>query len=294
VIHRSGEPLRVFFGHHRCATTSTAGLNETVCRELGLRHRVLHSLYGLDDPGRWIAAEGVEFLSYTNADPARIGELGELRGFHIIRDPRDLCVSNYFSDLLSHNLDEEWVELAERRRHLNEVSRDEGLHFEIDSLGWLFERMAAWEDRADVFEVRLEEIMANPYQVYLDVFTFLGLLDDVVGRRERLVREATIVAGRVLGARSPRPLRDRRRHALMPERLLGIVYERSFSRLAGGRRPGEEDVTSHHRKGVAGDWRNHFTDAHVERFKELYNPVLVRLGYETDDRWSLRPTVGRS
>src|SRR5262245_3654477 len=33
-----------------------------------------------------------------------------------------------------------------------------------------------------------------------------------------------------------------------------------FERLTGGRSRGEDDVWSHERKGVAGDWRNHFTD----------------------------------
>jgi hypothetical protein len=39
------------------------------------------------------------------------------------------------------------------------------------------------------------------------------------------------------------------------------------------------------RKGQAGDWRNHFTEAHRHAFKETAGDMLVRLGYERDVNW---------
>ncbi len=52
-----------------------------------------------------------------------------------------------------------------------------------------------------------------------------------------------------------------------------------------GRKKGQEAEHSHLRKGVAGDWRNHFTDVHVKQFKSSYPGLLARLGYEADDNW---------
>ena len=74
-------------------------------------------------------------------------------------------------------------------------------------------------------------------------------------------------------------------HKIPAERLLGIVYENDFSKKAGGRKPGEEDVKSHYRKGIAGDWRNQFNEEHKEFFKDHFNKLVVKLGYETNDRW---------
>jgi hypothetical protein len=57
---------------------------------------------------------------------------------------------------------------------------------------------------------------------------------------------------------------------------------RGFSKLTGAADRGE-DVTNRLRKGVAGDWKNHFDERHKEYFKSHFNDVLVKLRYETSD-----------
>ena len=70
-----------------------------------------------------------------------------------------------------------------------------------------------------------------------------------------------------------------------------MVHDNRFETKTAGRKEGEEDVTSHYRKGVAGDWRNHFTQAHVDEFKTRYGDLLVRLGYEQSADWGLEPSA---
>ena len=58
-----------------------------------------------------------------------------------------------------------------------------------------------------------------------------------------------------------------------------IVERRSFKR-ATGREPGAApEGKAFDRKGVAGDWRNHFTPAVKARFKTVAGDALERLGY---------------
>jgi hypothetical protein len=64
-----------------------------------------------------------------------------------------------------------------------------------------------------------------------------------------------------------------------------VVAANRFEARTGGRKPGAEDLGSHERKGVAGDWKNHFTDRVAKAFKERYGELLVATGYEADDRW---------
>lgn len=53
----------------------------------------------------------------------------------------------------------------------------------------------------------------------------------------------------------------------------------AFARLSGGRAPGQEDPGSFFRRGLPGDWRNHFSAQAAKLFAERGGPVLARLGY---------------
>ena len=39
------------------------------------------------------------------------------------------------------------------------------------------------------------------------------------------------------------------------------------------------------RKGIVGDWKNHFTPASRAMFDEFAGEQLIKLGYETDNSW---------
>jgi hypothetical protein len=58
----------------------------------------------------------------------------------------------------------------------------------------------------------------------------------------------------------------------------------SFER-ASSRRQGEEDSASFFRKGVAGDWRDVFTERDRELYKDLAGERLVEFGYEKSYDW---------
>jgi hypothetical protein len=64
-----------------------------------------------------------------------------------------------------------------------------------------------------------------------------------------------------------------------------LVNQASFENISGGRQRGEEDSTSLVRKGIAGDWKNVFSDKDKQIFKREAGDLLVKLGYEKDDNW---------
>jgi hypothetical protein len=97
-------------------------------------------------------------------------------------------------------------------------------------------------------EVRYEDLLERPEQELERIFHFLG-----VGADKKVLRQS--------------------------------VSAESFEKRSGGRKRGEEDSTSARRKGVAGDWKNAFTERDKAVFKEIAGDLLVELGYAKDRSW---------
>jgi hypothetical protein len=90
--------------------------------------------------------------------------------------------------------------------------------------------------------VRYEDLAADTEGTLADLFQFLGVE----------VSEAVLAACRT---------------------------QASFAKFSGGRNPGEENRSSFFRKGVVGDWRNHFSAEASAVFRERAGAWLDRLGY---------------
>jgi hypothetical protein len=69
------------------------------------------------------------------------------------------------------------------------------------------------------------------------------------------------------------------------EELLNRLLERSSFRYYTGRDPGQENRKRFYRKGIAGDWKNHFKEEDKRIFKEIAGDLLIQLGYEKDLDW---------
>src|SRR5439155_18779762 len=138
-----------------------------------------------------------------------------------------------------------------------------------------------WDySQPNVLELKMEDLIREPEAVLLNAFSFIGLLEESPGRVRALISKALASARRRSGALVPFASRT-----LPAEMLVGAVRRNAFELKAGGRAPGVEDVHSHYRKGIAGDWVNHFEPAHKEYFNSMYGDLLERLGYETSSSW---------
>ena len=67
-------------------------------------------------------------------------------------------------------------------------------------------------------------------------------------------------------------------------RVRQAVEANRFAKLSS-RELGVENKTDHIRKGVVGDWRNHFTRADARAFNAYAGEELVLAGYEEDRSW---------
>jgi tetratricopeptide (TPR) repeat protein len=171
------------------------------------------------------------------------------KAFFIMRDPRDLVISFYFSHTYSHSPN---PKVLENRKILEKLSLTEGLLFTIEKMNERghFSVLRSWieapEKDPDVLLLRYEDLTAPD-----NLVTFKKLFSHC----QIQIPESVILA---------------------------LLQDYCFEKLSGGRNPGEEDHLSHYRKGIAGDWKNYFNDNISQKFKEVTGNLLTCLGYEAE------------
>jgi len=168
--------------------------------------------------------------------------------FVVIRDLRDTLVSLYFSLKVSHPLISKNVE--EGRRKLNEMDMESGFLYLLGDRG---------KSIANIQKSWLSKTEENTLLLHYE-----DMLMDEQSAFAKIIKHCEI--------------------EISPTKLTEIVSRNSFEKMAG-RHKGEEDVASHYRKGIAGDWKNHFTDKIKDEFKKLYGQVLITTGYEDNMDW---------
>lgn len=275
------QPLLAYFGHHKCATKYILAILKRICGDCGLKLMTVSSFEQVGEnlqPS--ISESSPDVLAHLNAHWQHAAQLVNVRGFHVIRDPRDILVSAYFSHLHSHET-RGWSELEAHRNVLRKLDKDQGLMAEMDFSTPVFRAMSEWKyGEANILEVRFERLTSDPYQTFLRVFEHLGLLSNDTGPMQRLsfqIKAAINQAYRFGTGQIPFRWPVRRVPA---ERVLKRVHQNRFSKRAGGRAIGEEDVSHHFRKGVPGDWKNHFSPEHVREFNRRHRDLLEMTGYD--------------
>jgi len=159
------------------------------------------------------------------------------RKFVVIRDLRDTLISAYYSIRYSHALIDERLVLW--RNKLEIMTVEQGLFMLLDE--WLPMCAAIQKSWLESGEkcIRYEDLLSNDAKILEEL-----LIDHC---------ELSVDRGR----------------------LQEIIVENRFETLTGGRKPGDENKMAHERKGVAGDWRHHFTLDLTKEFNSRYSSLLI-------------------
>jgi hypothetical protein len=259
VSREKGKKILAFFGHHKAATMWICAIFHKVAKQLGKKHANYYDNWLFNyQLRRTLLDNQIDMFSYTNADYRHVKAVeNDILGFHVVRDPRDICVSAYYSHLYSHPTDH-WPELISHREKLKRLPKDEGLLLEMEFSRWIFDHMKQWNYfLPSILEIKMEELIKAPYKQFYKIFAFMQLIDEEGNQQDRI----------------------------SPGMLQEVVDSNRFSRKTDGRKQGIEDVKNHYRKGIPGDWVNHFKPEHIAFFKSNYNHLLISLGYEEKENW---------
>ncbi len=254
----------------------------TVLQDSGYSYRqVFRSKDFQQNLSSFIKNNKIDVLAYANANYKYTKEIDFYKAFHVVRDPRDIVVSGYFSHLHSHSTDH-WPELMDHRLALSKVSKDDGLFLEMEFEKQFFEHMYNWNyNQKNVFECKMEDLVRSPYTIFPEIFNFMELLDTTDFTTKKKIVELLIILSNKLSRKYQKICSWKLKYNKIPvQRVLYSIFDQRFSKLTKGRKEGAENVKHHYRKGVAGDWKNHFNQEHCRYFKNEYNDLLLKLKYE--------------
>lgn len=198
---------------------------------------------------------------HLSEDIEMLAEQPDVLVIYLYRDPRDVAVSAalYIKNVLTHHvLHDFFTELTDSDAIafmlsggvvlVNGEDKDCQAYIEYEGMKYFCDMALQWVSDQRVAKVRYEDLMKDP------VLSLKGALQAVgVEIGEATIEEASS------------------RHR--------------FSTLSGGRKRGEEDLKSHFRKGISGDYVNHFTGLHKAICKQRIGSQLIKLGYEKDILW---------
>lgn len=225
--------------------------------------------------GTWFSqmlSECLEVPFPRNSTPAKIQSC-ILSGHHlysprfknatiVIRDGRDIMVSAYYYMLFKNEVNKQFG-VDHYRRHLK-----------FDDYDDIRGNMPLFIER--LFDTHVKETFHFSWSQFIDSWLCHDIAvvkyEDLLTNASQILVETT---HRLTGK------------TLSSERASAIVENYSFKKLSG-RKQGEENSKSFVRKGIAGDWKNHFSAEACEAFNHFAGTQLIAAGYETDHLWVQR------
>ena len=202
-----------------------------------------------------------------------LGHLPDVKVVHLYRDPRDLLTTACLR----------WInDSVDGRAAGQTIDKEAGFHRVLKGTDYLhpqhdyFHRGMPFEEIVDSFRsiqnydnmygIRFEDIRYNPRETYRDLLAWLGF--------DRI---------------NLTPLSDADLDRIIE---LGTFSHQSNGRYVEGNadatsiyNDGSPTATTSMRKGVKGDWKNHFAPDITDIVKRIAGQGLIDMGYERDLSW---------
>jgi hypothetical protein len=193
-------------------------------------------------------SSGVIGWGYVEATPENVAFLckPDRVNYFIYRDPRDMLVSQVF--------------------FATDMHEEHGMHEYYNSLPDFSERLKVaitGIDRDGLYMVSVKQRYEGVFQWLEQKYVMCICFEDLIDKRD-----ATLNAMLDEVEKTGYKIRTPREKALTV--LLEAIQPRKSRTF---------------RSGKTGGWREHFTQAHKDLFKDVAGDLLVRLGYEKNNDW---------
>jgi len=166
--------------------------------------------------------------------------------FFVVRDPREMIVSWYFSTKENHLVDSASM-MAVHRKRLNNINKKSGIKYTIDLFDWKgkFDVMRSWMNKGKKENIKIinfEKMVSERENKLNELFDFLDIK--------------------------------------IPKcKIKKMARDYSFENLTG-RKKGEEDKSSHMRSGGKKTWEKHISQYNYDYMMDLAGDIVKEYEYE--------------
>lgn len=235
----------VHCGHHKCGSVWVAYVIAAIAKKYDKKYVTIG-----DDPYLTHYPDGDFLYSYTSL--VTFNTLNYISS-HLVRDPRDVVISAYYYHCCCV---EDWsVDFNPEfgmtyQEKLKSLSEEDGILFEMNHYTKnVLDIMSQWNyNDPKCMEMHYEDLISNPDKEFTKLFSHWGIDSKDI------------------------------------DSCLAVAKEYHMEILTG-RKLGEIQFGSHMRNGLSGQWKQHFSEAHKIYFKSIFGDLLVKLGYEKDNKW---------
>lgn len=242
MVTESDESIAIYF-HHKTGSSSLIHILPQIC--IRLNYKVCRS-NGADDNCCYI---------FQHAFPSQL--LANTRGVHVVRDPRNMLVSGYFSHKISHPM-ADW--LKPLRSLLRKLPKEQGLLLEMRYAFGSSGRearsphyaagMCTFPQRSYIHTVRFETLLSKNWTVMIE--TWRQLFNLLHWKWQ-----------------------------LHEQWMMHLLQRYTFDSMRS-RRSGFHS-SLHFRSAYADDWKRHFTLNVSAAFSACCSYCVSKYGYESDN-----------
>jgi len=217
-------------------------------------HRIRHQHYVSIRGGQDELVGGDLFLN--------LDRMGDNKLIHMIRDPRDISISQMYWWHKGNLMDaivymggegHQWIS----GKSIEQIFVDTKLVVKHEwlKLGWSA-YVSSWEDcTMEHSTVRYEELLCDPKRCMMELMVELGFCVSEEQIAQAIARQAfDIKRKQIKNTLHLRPL-------------------------------GEKLNLTNLRKGISGDWKNHYNQQHAELAQEIFGNMMLKLGYVENEEW---------
>jgi len=167
--------------HHKCYSSYVTEIINEVCQIYGIKVFEYNSRsFAKDKKGKYRNfskeigfKEGISIFRNANVNKGILDK--DVKGFHIVRDPRDMLVSAAYSHKYTHPTGN-WPGLERFRKEVKELSIGRVIRRELTFLGAFLDDMRGWGPMEWVSTIKAEELKSEDF---IDIFKAAGMNVDL-------------------------------------------------------------------------------------------------------------------